>query len=1197
MSSAGLVVSCASGDDATIDPGLPAAGQGGAGGQAGKAGGTSLGGSAGSAQGGSAGNSGGTSGAGGDAGGGGDSGSAGSGGNAGGGGDAGAGGDSGSSGAGGDSGSGGDGGTAGASGGSSGAAGSDNCQPEICNGLDDDCDGQKDEDVPGTGEFCSVPNKLGECAFGTTQCAKGKLECVQNNGATPEVCDGKDNNCDGQIDNNPTDVGTPCFTDLQGICAQGTLKCTDGEVKCVSNFQPTNETCNGFDDNCDGNVDEGFPGSGQSCQVAGLQGPCAQGQTTCQNAGNSCAQVVFPKGEICDGIDNDCDGQIDEAEDVVGKPCDTGQLGECSKGTTQCAGGTPSCLPTLQAIPEVCDGKDNDCNGTVDDLTASKLKTECAKTFPGSANIQDWTCELGECTIGACATNYVDCDGSPANGCEVDTTGSVNNCGGCGKVCPAINGAPTCIASQCGIVCNAGFGNCDGLSANGCELNLTNDPNNCGICNKACSDQGGSGVCNGGTCKTECDSGRADCDGNANNGCEVLTNENPLHCGGCGKVCSSVNATPTCSNGVCQPICKAGFADCDGEPANGCETNLNTNKDNCGTCGNTCNSSNGVATCSGGTCGLSCSSGFGDCDLNAVNGCETNTNTNVNNCGGCGNACSSVNGTPSCSQGNCAIACLGSFRNCDSNAANGCEIDTSSDVNNCGTCGNKCNSTNGTATCDNGVCKIAACNAGFGNCDNNAANGCETNTNTANNNCGTCGNVCNAQNGGAICSGGTCGVSSCNNGFADCDNNVANGCEVVLATNINNCGACGNACSSNNAQSTSCSASKCNPVCNPGFGDCDNLGPNGCETNTTNNVNNCGGCGIKCVTTNATGASCSASKCVFQCNPGFADCDNNPANGCETNIASDNSNCGVCGASCVVANGAGACQAGVCNVISCNAGFGNCDNSAANGCETNTTISTAHCGGCGNACSTENSTPVCTASVCGVGSCANGFGNCDGNPGNGCETNLNTSNNNCGTCGNTCANTANATAMTCSGGGCQVATCATGFFNVDGNGSNGCECAEDPVGNTCAAAINLGNVNIGQTVSQTRNLTGANNQDEDWFQVTFPAAASCSYSPTIQISAGSLPIRFQVYTSCSGENASGSLACGANEAPNTNSNTDRWDLNVTPNCGDNQAKDPFPGSGLFIQAPTTFWVRVLRTGADPTNSCMSYTITASNTLN
>jgi hypothetical protein len=81
-----------------------------------------------------------------------------------------------------------------------------------------------------------------------------------------------------------------------------------------------------------------------------------------------------------------------------------------------------------------------------------------------------------------------------------------------------------------------------------------------------------------------------------------------------------------------------------------------------------------------------------------------------------------------------------------------------------------------------------------------------TNIQTDPNNCGACGTNCGAfQNGVGGCQSGTCAVFSCNAGYADCDKNPSNGCEVNLQTDARNCGACGNVCFSNQ----SCTAGAC----------------------------------------------------------------------------------------------------------------------------------------------------------------------------------------------------------------------------------------------------------------------------------------------------------------------------------------------------------------------------------------------------
>jgi hypothetical protein len=127
----------------------------------------------------------------------------------------------------------------------------------------------------------------------------------------------------------------------------------------------------------------------------------------------------------------------------------------------------------------------------------------------------------------------------------------------------------------------------------------------------------------------------------------------PANCGACGLVCSAVNATATvCSNGTCHvQVCAAGFADCNNNEADGCETNLST-VTNCGACGLVCSTGNGTPACTSGVCRIAvCPAGFSDCDGIAANGCETNTNASPTNCGACGHVCTA---TPSvCAAGKC----------------------------------------------------------------------------------------------------------------------------------------------------------------------------------------------------------------------------------------------------------------------------------------------------------------------------------------------------------------------------------------------------------------------------------------------------------------------------------------------------------------------------------------------------------------
>ncbi len=121
-------------------------------------------------------------------------------------------------------------------------------------------------------------------------------------------------------------------------------------------------------------------------------------------------------------------------------------------------------------------------------------------------------------------------------------------------------------------------------------------------------------------------------------------------------------------------------------------SNLVTDIRNCGACGRACPSvANGTPVCTAGICSFACLSGWANCDGNRANGCETNLTTDIRNCGACGRACPSVaNGTPVCTVGTCSFACLSGWANCDGNRANGCETNLTTDIRNCGTCGTVC---------------------------------------------------------------------------------------------------------------------------------------------------------------------------------------------------------------------------------------------------------------------------------------------------------------------------------------------------------------------------------------------------------------------------------------------------------------------------------------------------------------------------
>jgi hypothetical protein len=256
---------------------------------------------------------------------------------------------------------------------------------------------------------------------------------------------------------------------------------------------------------------------------------------------------------------------------------------------------------------------------------------------------------------------------------------------------------------------------------------------------------------------------------------------------------------------------------------------------------------------------------------------------------------------------------------------------------------------------------------------------------------GTAGSASGGTAGSA--SGGTAGAGGCSAGLTPCNSKC-----VDLTKDSANCGSCGSAC----AVGATCKVSQC--ICPAGQNDC-----NGKCVDLQSDVSNCQSCGNDCLTKpKVTAATCTAGACkVITCGPDTGDCDGDGDTGCEADLLGT-ANCGSCGNNCgSTPNGTFTCVGGTC-ALTCTTG------TQCGGACVALSSDPNNCGQCGTVCSSlpNVASATCSANKC-VLNCQTGYQDCNGNPGDGCETGVMANNNNCGQCGLACAGT-----QQCSNGVC-----------------------------------------------------------------------------------------------------------------------------------------------------------------------------------
>jgi hypothetical protein len=377
------------------------------------------------------------------------------------------------------------------------------------------------------------------------------------------------------------------------------------------------------------------------------------------------------------------------------------------------------------------------CNVYDAQLVNQPITLDPTESEPADASVPVDAATLAACVV-VSPTEHGSQEGGVDVGCTLKCPETCNNrdddCDGkidenAYSICELAHAEAVCTDGQCVVArCLDKFRDCDQRLDNGCEI-AANDPKNCGACGRACAVEHGVATCVNEVCKVAvCDEGYDDCD---HNGVSCETDLWTLSsCGACGKPCAT-----ECFNGTCLMDCstaESGYEDCDLDGKT-CETDLATNVAHCGNCQTACvftnDSPHATAVCAAGSCGLRCSDGYGDCDANYENGCETKLTDDAEHCGACSTKCTAEHATPVCVAGRCERgACQANFAHCEGDGVS-CE-QSLLDAGNCGACGKKCVFPHARSGCalagDAAQCVLQGCETGWEDCDGDlAANGCE----------------------------------------------------------------------------------------------------------------------------------------------------------------------------------------------------------------------------------------------------------------------------------------------------------------------------------------------------------------------------------------------------------------------------------------------------------------------------------------
>ncbi|MBL8922715.1 MAG: hypothetical protein JNJ54_27955 [Myxococcaceae bacterium] len=324
------------------------------------------------------------------------------------------------------------------------------------------CDG-----IPGSQPVCRR-----KCADGCramevcTQLTPLRYSCAPDRGGLCQACL-LDSDC-------PYPADKCIVVNGQGVCGRDcafdqtcptSYRCLNGVG---TDTRPKAQQCTPASGSCD--CTAASQGQMVSCMNQNAFGTCTGARTCDGVTGYSACTASTPAAETCNGVDDDCDGRTDEDLPTV-----TCGLGQCQRTVPTCAdGGTFVCTPGDAGV-EVCNGLDDDCDGTPDNgISLQNDVTNCGRCG-NVCMVPNATprCLAGQCEIGQCTAPFDDCNGRLTDGCEENVQQSVNHCGMCGRRCVAANATSSCNGGQCAFTCNTGFFDLDTDPANGCEYACT----------------------------------------------------------------------------------------------------------------------------------------------------------------------------------------------------------------------------------------------------------------------------------------------------------------------------------------------------------------------------------------------------------------------------------------------------------------------------------------------------------------------------------------------------------------------------------------------------------------------------------------------------------------------------------------------------------------------------------------------------